>query len=147
MKKILAMLLVMVCGLTAVSCGSSKAAAKPEIYQGRSAYVEAGYEGDVVDDVVTTLVLHDDGTYTAIENTSIVQVAGIVVTYWTYTMEGTYTVDSSDDATKTVTLSDATSVEYNINGSVSTSADDSSLLDYGKGKTVTIDLVSSSITQ
>ncbi len=146
MKKILAVLLATVCALTVVSCGSTKSV-KPEIYLGRSAYVEAGYEGDVVDDVTTTLVLHDDGTYTAIENTSIVQVAGIVVTYWTYTMEGTYKVDSSDAATKTVTLSDATSVAYNINGSVSTSKDDSALLDYGKGKTVTIDLVSSTITQ
>ncbi len=146
MKKILAILLAMVCGLTVVSCGSSESV-KPEIYQSRSAYVEAGYEGDVVDDVTTTLVLHDDGTYTNIENTSIVQVAGIVVAYWTYTMEGTYTVDSSDSATKTVTLSDATAVEYNINGSVSTNKDDSALLDYGKGKTVTIDLVSNTISQ
>lgn len=138
MSKVLAVLLAAVTVFAMVGCGS-KTSAKAELYQGRKAYVEAGYEGDCVNDVTTSLVLNGDNTYTLVENTSVCQVGGVVVAYWTYTSEGTYKVDSEADGTKTVTLADATSVVYNMNGSITTSDEESSLMDAGKGKTVTLD--------
>lgn len=145
-SKVLVMLVVLICAFTLVGCGS-KESAKGEIYQQRSAYVEAGYEGDCINDVTTTLVLNSDKTYTIVENTSVCQISGIVVAYWTYTKEGTYTEDSNDGTTKKVTLSDATSVDYNMNGSVTTSDEDSSLLDKGKGKAITLDTTNNLITE
>lgn len=101
-----------------------------ETYTSQSSYIEEAYRGDCWNGVSNTLTLNGDGTYVLVENTSVIQYSGVVVTYWTYTIKGTWEETASDDETKTVTLSAATSVTYNMNGSVSTDADNSSLLDY-----------------
>lgn len=120
-------------------CGSTE---KPRVYTTQSCYIEEAYRGDCWNGVNNTLILNADGTYTLIENTSIIQQSGVVVTYWTYTIEGTYTVSSSSETSETVVLNAATSVSYNMNGTVTTSADNDSLLQYSlaTGATYTCDI-------
>lgn len=122
-------------------CGSAE---KPRVYTTQSCYIEEAYRGDCWNGVSNTLILNADGTYTLIENTSIIQYSGVVVTYWTYTMEGTYEVSASTEESETVVLSAATSVEYNMNGTVTTSADNESLLQYtlATGGTYECDILS-----
>lgn len=118
----------------AVFAGCSTAAEPPEIYSNQGVYIEAAYQGDCWNGVNTTLVLNADCTYTLLEVTSIIQQSGVVVTYWSYNIQGTYEVtaetNTEDEQSKTVTLNAATSVTYNMNGNVTTEEDNEDLLTY-----------------
>lgn len=142
---VLALAFVMLASLAA--CGGGKAATPAEVYTAQSAYIEAGYEGECVNDLVDTLVLNADGAYTWTHTMMVNHnEAGVIVYYMTTIYEGTYTVDSEADGVKTVTLSDATKAMVNLNGGASTSDSDSSLLEGGEGRTVTCDTSNCSVT-
>ena len=85
-------------------------------------------------------ILNEDGTYVRVENTSIIHVSGVVVTYWTYTAWGTYTVDEEDEEVKVVTLAAPEDVIYVMNDAVTTVEDDDSLLEYFEEETIEINL-------
>ncbi len=128
MKKSLIMMLTLLCMAIGITgCGNS---AGPEVYTGQKVYIEEAYKGDVWNGVSESLTLNADGTYIRTENTSIIHSSGAIVTYWTYTMKGTYEVKSEDEDVKSVTLSKPTQVSYVMNDSLMTEADDSTLLDY-----------------
>lgn len=134
-------ILAVIAVATALFAGCS-GAVESETYTTQSCYIEEAYRGDCWNGVSNTLTLNGDGTYVLVENTSIIQQSGVVVTYWTYTIKGTWEETAADETSKTVTLSAATSVTYNMNGTVSTDIDNASLLDYNlaKGGSVVCDL-------
>jgi|GEM_PF-5217088 len=144
MKKNLVMMLAglsLAMGLT--SCGGGKApeAKKVDTFIKDTCYIEEAYRGDCWNAV--TDILEIDGTnYTRIEDTHIVQQSGVVVTYWTYTMKGTYTVTSTDaeNNSQVIALSKATEVTKVMNGAVTTMSDDDTLLDYEAAQACNITL-------
>lgn len=142
----LAMALCAALTLSACSGGSASAEAAVEVYTTQYDSVEAGYEGDCINTIATTLVLDGNGNYTLVSNFLVNQVSGVVVYYETNFYEGTYTVDSEADGVKTVTLSDATYALSNLSGVGATSDEDASLLDGGAGQTVTCDTSSNTLT-
>lgn len=142
----LAMALCAALTLSACSGGSASAEAAVEVYTTQNDFVEAGYEGDCVNTIATTLVLDGNGNYTLISNMMVNQVSGVVVYFETSFYEGTYTVDSEADGVKTITLSDATSAMVNASGVGTTSDEDATLLDGGAGQTVTCDTSSNTLT-
>ena len=127
MKKIAALVLVLVLSLSCVSVLA-------ETYFGNSVYCEAGYENDVYNGVAKVLHLYEDGTFELVDNTSIIHNSYVVVTNWAYIVTGTYVVDSDEEGTKEVSLT-GTRVTYIMNGSVTTSEEDAELLeDYAELK-------------
>lgn len=137
--KIVAAALLLTALATLCACGGSAKAAPAEVYTTQYAFVEAGYEGDCVNNVANTLVLNADGTYTYINNFTVNQVGGVVVFYTTDFYTGTYKVDSTADGVKTVTLAAPTAAVSNGMGTATTSAEDASLLEGFGGATVTCD--------
>lgn len=113
----------------------------PEIYTSQSVYIEEEYRGDCWDGVCDILVLLEDGTYLRVENTSIIQAAGAVVTYWTYSATGTYEVVEEDEEIKIVKLSAPEKVYYVMNDAETTSEEDEELLEYFEEEEIEIDLV------
>lgn len=140
LSKILAIVLT-VAALCAMmtACSSGAKAAPAEVYTAQFAFVEAGYEGDCVNNTNQTLILNADGSYTYVENFNVNQVSGIVVFFSTTHYTGTYKVDSEADGVKTVTLSAPTAALNNSAGNATTSAEDPSLLEGFAGGTVTCD--------
>lgn len=112
----------------------------PEVYSTQRSYIEEGYEGDVWNGVCEVLILNEDGTYVRIENTEIIHVSGVVVTYWTYTATGTYEVTEEDEEVKIVNLSAPTDVYYVMNDAPTTVEEDDSLLDYFEEEEIELDL-------
>lgn len=147
MKKIIAMVLTLMLALGLTACGGDSSASAPaEVYTTQSDFIEAGYEGDCINQIASTLVLNADGTYTLVSNFTVNQISGVVVFYTTTFYQGTYTVDSEEDGVKTVTLSDATSAVSNSMGAPTTSDDDAELLEDGAGQTVTCDTTNNQLT-
>lgn len=147
--KILSLTLALCAILMLSACGSSSSSggeAATEVYTTQYDFVEAGYEGDCINTIATTLVLDGNGNYTLVSNFLVNQVSGAVVFYETSFYEGTYTVDSEADGIKTVTLSDATYALDNLSGVGTTSDEDASLLEDGAGQTVTCDTSSNTLT-
>jgi hypothetical protein len=144
--KIFALVLSLTMILTLSACGGGAKAEPAEVYNCQSDFVEAGYEGDCISTIASTLVLNSDGSYTLVSNFFVNQVSGVVVFFTTNYYTGTYTVDSEADGVKTVTLSDATHCVSNMNGTATTSDEDSSLLEDGAGQTVTCDTATLTLT-
>lgn len=116
-----------------VACSEEKPATPPEVYSTESIYEESAYKGDVLNVVSETLILNSDGTYEVVEHTSIAHPTAVkIVTFWTYKIKGTYTVKSTDAEAKTkvISLSAATEVSKNMNGSMTLSSEDEGLLEY-----------------
>ena len=127
--------------------GSSGGSAEPaEAYNSHIAFVEAGYEGDCINTINTTLILNPNKTYTMITDMCVNQVSGIIVFSNTSYFEGTYEVTSEADGVKTVSLSDATTASSNAAGVVTTSAEDASLLDGCKAQTAVCNSTDNSLT-
>ena len=124
MKKLIALVLVMVLAL----CAFSASAFADTTYVGNSVYAEAGYEGDCYNGVAKILTLKDDGTFFLVDNTSIIQAQYNVVTNWFYFVTGTYEITDDDEGTLTVVLK-GEDVTYVMNGSVTTLEDDADLLE------------------
>ena len=148
MKKwliVLCILVAILIGLTVANNfigggnGGSSGAGAAEVYNFHSNFVEAGYEGDCINTVNVTLVLNADKTYTMVNDFCVNQVSGIIVFANSTYYEGTYEIASDENGVKTVNLSDATSALSNAAGTVTSSADDASLLDGCKAQTVTCD--------
>lgn len=133
-RTVVLMAMVAVLAFAAVLFSGCGSAEKPKTYTAQSCYIEEAYRGDCWNGVSNTLILNGDGTYVLIENTSIIQQSGVVVTYWTYTFEGTYSVTASDEETETVKLEAATAGTKVMNGTASTSADDETILEYELAK-------------
>ena len=127
MKKTIAIVLTLVMLLAFVACGAK--ATPAEVYTAESDWVEAGYEGDCIITNRLVLVLNGDGTYALEDGFFVNQVSGAIV-YYTKTMyKGTYTAGQADaDGVKTVTLAAPTGGYQNMNGVVSTAADDAEIL-------------------
>ena len=138
MKKFIALLVV--AAVLSMSLMTVQAAEAPAVYTNQDSYIEEGYEGDVWDGVAEMVILNEDGTYVRVENTEIIHVSGVVVTYWTYTAWGTYTVDEEDEEVKVVTLAAPEDVIYVMNDAVTLVEDDDSLLEYFEEETIEINL-------
>ncbi|MBQ1493079.1 MAG: glycoside hydrolase family 3 C-terminal domain-containing protein, partial [Blautia sp.] len=153
MKKMLALvaiLLAVLIGLTIYfhQSGSTGGSGRPaQVYNNHTNFVEAGYEGDCVNTITNTLILNDDKTYTLVNDFCVNQVSGIIVFSNTTYYEGTYEVESEDDSSLTVSLSDATKAISNAAGITSTSADDASLLEGCKARSVTCDKEANTFTE
>lgn len=143
MKKILATLLVSAMLCVALFAVAGAKGQGPLVVTNQSAYIEEGYEGDVWNGVCENVILNEDGTYVRTENTEIIHVSGVVVTYWTYTAWGTYEVTEDDGETMVVTLSAPTDVEYVMNDALTTVDDDDSLLEYFEEETIEINVETS----
>lgn len=126
------LLLILALSLTLTGCSSNGggSAKKADVFTAQSCYIEEAYRGDCWNSVNETLILNADNTYVRIENTSIIQAGGVVVTYWTYTATGTYTATEAKDGVRSVTLSAPKEMTHVMNDAVTTSADDASLLEY-----------------
>lgn len=122
MKKFAAVVLALVLSLTCA------AAFAEGIYVSNSVYAEAGYENDCYNGVAKILIVNDDGTYTLIDNTSIIQVSYTVVTNWTYVVKGTYEVAEEEEGFQVLNLT-AESATYTMNGSITTSEEDAEILE------------------
>ena len=132
--------------VTRTGGGGSASSEPAEVYTSHNNFVEAGYEGDCINTVNTTLILNADGSYTLVSDFIVNQVSGIIVFSNTTYYEGTYEVTGESDGVKTVNLSDAVSASSNAAGLVTTSADDASLLDGCKAQTVTCNAADNSVT-
>lgn len=122
MKKFAALLIALVLTLTCMSAFAEG------IYVNNSVYAEAGYENDCYNGVAKVLIVKDDGTFTLIDNTSIIQASYVVVTNWTYVVTGTYEVTEEEEGFQALTLT-ATAATYTMNGSVTTSEEDAEILE------------------
>ena len=149
MKKTLAIILALAMTLALtfalVGCGKS---APAELYTGEFDFVEAGYEGDCINTNRTILVLNSDGTYTLEEGFFVNQVSGAIVYYTKTVSHGTYTAEKPDgDGVKTVSLAAPTSGLSNLNGAITTSQEDSSILSELTAKTLKVNTTSGSIVR
>lgn len=148
MKKAIALVLslCLIFSLAACSGGGNAKAAPAEVYTFETDFVEAGYEGDCIMTNAYVLVLNSDGTYTLLHNFFVNQISGIIVAYTKTTFNGTYTAGDATDGVKTITLAAPTSGSQNMNGGVTTSAEDADLLSEFEYGTITVDTNTGSLT-
>ena len=141
MKKAIALVLslCLIFSLAACSGGSGAKAAPAEVYTYEVDSVEAGYEGDCITTDSYVLVLNSDGSYTLIKNTFVNQISGVIVFFTKTTFNGTYTAGDASDGVKTVTLEAPTSGTQNMNGGVTTSAEDAEILADFSYSSITVD--------
>ena len=127
MKKTIAIILSLVFVLAFVACGAK--ATPAEVYTAEHDWVEAGYEGDCIITNRLVLVLNGDGTYNLEDGFFVNQIMGNIVFYTKTMYKGTYTAGQADaEGNKTITLAAPTGGYQNMNGVVSTSAEDPELL-------------------
>ena len=127
MKKTIAIVMTLILALAFVACGAK--ATPAEVYTAEGDWVEAGYEGDCIITNRLILVLNGDGTYALEDGFFVNQIMGNIVFYTKTMYKGTYTATAADaEGNKTVTLAAPTSGYQNMNGVVSTSAEDAELL-------------------
>ena len=107
-------------------------------------FVEAGYEGDCINTNAYTLILSGDN-YTLQKAFYVNQISGVIVANTTAQYPGTCTV-SEADGVKTVTLNAPTEAFCNLNGGVSTSAEDPDLLSDFEWSTITCDTATKTLT-
>lgn len=147
LSALVAILIIVVVLMNVIGNKGGGGAAKPaEAYNSHSNFVEAGYEGDCINTINSTLILNADMSYTLMTDMCVNQVSGIIVFSNTTYYKGTYEIVSEADGMKTVKLSDATEATSNAAGHVTTSAEDASLLDGGKAQTVICDTASYTFT-
>lgn len=139
MNKAITLVLSLCLIFSLAACGSGSKASPAEVYTFESDFIEAGYEGDCINTNAYVLVLNSDGTYTFIHNFFVNQVSGVIVASTKTTFNGTYTAGEAADGVKTVTLAAPTSGMQNMNGGVSTSAEDPELLSEFEYGTITVD--------
>lgn len=144
MKKVSALILALCLAFSLAACGSK--ATPAEVYTYEVDFTEAGYEGDCIMTNAYVLVLNSDGSYTFIHNFFVNQISGVIVTYTKTTYTGTYKAGDATEGVKTVTLEAPTAASQNMNGGVTTSAEDAEILaefDYG---TITVDANTGSLS-
>ncbi len=145
MKKMISMVLALVCALSLVACGKS---APAELYTGEADSVEAGYEGDCINTNRQILVLNSDGTYTLESGFFVNQIQGNIVYYTKSVFNGKYTAgETNADGQKTVSLEAPTAGFSNMNGSITTSAEDPEVLADFTTSSFTVDVNTMSIVQ
>lgn len=145
MKKLIATGLAVVCAMSMVACGKSGAA---EVYTAEVDSVEAGYEGDCVNTDQDILVLNADGTYTLTHGFYVNQISGVVVANIKNVYNGKYTAgEANEDGQKEITLEAPTSGYTNMNGSVTLSSDDPSVLEDFDATSFTVNVNTGAIEQ
>lgn len=145
-KKLMSIVMVLALAVGVTACGSSakSAGGSVEVYSYAEDFVEAGYEGDCINTNAYTLILSGDN-YTLQKAFYVNQISGVVVANTTTQYTGTCTV-SEADGVKTVTLNAPTEAFCNLNGGVSTSAEDPDLLSDFEWSTITCDTATKTLT-
>ena len=128
MKKALIVILTLCMVLSLAACGDTPA--KPsELYTTESDFVEAGYEGDCINTNRIVLMLGGDGNYILEQGFFVNQIMGNIVFQTKTVYTGTYTAgEPNADGIKTVTLDAPTGGFVNMNGVVTTAAEDAEFL-------------------
>lgn len=139
MKKVFALVLSLCMIFSLAACSGGAKAAPAEVYTYEVDSLEAGYEGDCINTNGYILVLNSDGSYTLIQSFLVNQVSGVIVFFTKTTYTGTYTAGNATDGVKTVTLAAPTAASQNMNGGVTTSAEDPDLLADFSYSTITVD--------
>ena len=145
-KKLMSIVMVLALAVGVTACGSSakSAGGSVEVYSYAEDFVEAGYEGDCINTNAYTLILSGDN-YTLQKAFYVNQISGVVVANTTTQYTGTCTV-SEANGVKTVTLNAPTEAFCNLNGGVSTSAEDPDLLSDFEWSTITCDTATKTLT-
>lgn len=147
-KKIMSLVMVLAIAVGVTACGSSASGSAKggavEVYSYAEDFVEAGYEGDCINTNAYTLVLSGD-SYTLQKAFYVNQISGVIVANTTTVFTGTCT-STEADGVKTVTLNAPTEAFCNMNGGVSTSADDPELLNDFEWSTITCDTANKTLT-
>lgn len=144
MKKALCLALTLTFVLCLAACGSDSKGGSVEVYTYEEAFVEAGYEGDCINDNIYSLSISGD-TYVFQKSFLVNQISGVIVASTKTQFTGTCTVTEADGI-KTVTLNAPTSAVSNLNGGVTTSAEDPELLSEFEWSTVTCDTATMTLT-
>lgn len=144
-KKIVALVVALALAVCMVACnGGGSGAAAAEVYTYEEDFVEAGYEGDCINTNAYTLVLSGD-SYVLQYNFLVNQISGVIVASTKTQYKGSCSVTEADGV-KTVTLEAPTSASCNMNGTVSTEADDPELLSDFEWTTITCDTATLTMT-
>lgn len=145
-KKLMSIVMVLALAVGVTACGGSakSAGGSVEVYSYAEDFVEAGYEGDCINTNAYTLILSGEN-YTLQKAFYVNQISGVVVANTTTQYTGTCTV-SEADGVKTVTLNAPTEAFSNMNGGVSTSAEDPDLLSDFEWNTITCDTATKTLT-
>ena len=145
-KKLMSIVMVLALAVGVTACGGSakSSGGSVEVYSYAEDFVEAGYEGDCINTNAYTLILSGDN-YTLQKAFYVNQISGVIVANTTAQYTGTCTV-SEADGVKTVTLNAPTEAFCNLNGGVSTSAEDPDLLSDFEWSTITCDTATKTLT-
>lgn len=145
-KKLMSIVMVLALAVGVTACGGSakSVGGSVEVYSYAEDFVEAGYEGDCINTNAYTLILSGDN-YTLQKAFYVNQISGVIVANTTAQYTGTCTV-SEADGVKTVTLNAPTEAFCNLNGGVSTSAEDPDLLSDFEWSTITCDTATKTLT-
>ena len=145
-KKLMSIVMVLALAVGVTACGGSakSAGGSVEVYSYAEDFVEAGYEGDCINTNAYTLIMSGDN-YTLQKAFYVNQISGVIVANTTAQYTGTCTV-SEADGVKTVTLNAPTEAFCNLNGGVSTSAEDPDLLSDFEWSTITCDTATKTLT-
>lgn len=144
MKKVLAIVLALALAVCMVACSGGSGSAAAEVYTYEEDFVEAGYEGDCINTNAYTLVLSGD-SYVLQYNFLVNQISGVIVASTKTQYKGSCSVTEADGV-KTVTLEAPTSASCNMNGTVTTEADDPALLTDFEWTTITCDTATLTMT-
>ena len=141
-----ALALAAVASLGLAACGGSakSAGGSAEVYSYAEDFVDPAYQGDCINTNAYTLILSGDN-YTLQQAFYVNQISGVIVYSTTTQYTGTCTV-SEADGVKTVTLNAPTEAFNNLNGAISTSAEDPELLSDFEWSTITCDTATKTLT-
>lgn len=144
-KKLMSIVMVLALAVGVTACGGSakSAGGSAEVYSYAEDFVDPAYQGDCINTNAYTLILSGDN-YTLQQAFYVNQISGVIV-YSTTQYTGTCTV-SEADGVKTVTLNAPTEAFNNLNGAISTSAEDPELLSDFEWSTITCDTATKTLT-
>lgn len=141
-KKLMSIVMVLALAVGVTACGGSAKSA--EVYSYAEDFVDPAYQGDCINTNAYTLILSGDN-YTLQQAFYVNQISGVIVYSTTTQYTGTCTV-SEADGVKTVTLNAPTEAFNNLNGAISTSAEDPELLSDFEWSTITCDTATKTLT-
>lgn len=145
-KKLMSIVMVLALAVGVTACGGSanSAGGSAEVYSYAEDFVDPAYQGDCINTNAYTLILSGDN-YTLQQAFYVNQISGVIVYSTTTQYTGTCTV-SEADGVKTVTLNAPTEAFNNLNGAISTSAEDPELLSDFEWSTITCDTATKTLT-
>lgn len=145
-KKLMSIVMVLALAVGVTACGGNakSAGGSAEVYSYAEDFVDPAYQGDCINTNAYTLILSGDN-YTLQQAFYVNQISGVIVYSTTTQYTGTCTV-SEADGVKTVTLNAPTEAFNNLNGAISTSAEDPELLSDFEWSTITCDTATKTLT-